>query len=124
MKKVLLFLFLILGTISTAFAEEKTYRNGEVTAYLSGNRAEIVDNTNNVCIIVSVSRTKSLTGEWLYEFACNNKTTKRLTKLALHGAIAAGISAVASPATTAAISSVVNVVADDIYDEICEYYKE
>ncbi len=108
----------------SAFAEKKEYKHGEVTAYYKGNKAEIVDNVNNVCIIVSVERTgKNSAGEWLYEFACNNKKTKALTKLALKGAIDLGITSVAGPAG-GAISSVATTIALEYYNDVCEYFGE
>lgn len=125
MQKLKFILVMLLCFASfTCVAATKKYNNGEVTAHLSGNRAEIVDNVKNVCIVVKVSRQKSSAGEWLYEFACNNKTTKRLTLLALHEAIKVGVSTVASPLGAAAISGVATIVADDIYDSICEYYRD
>lgn len=124
MKKLILLFVMVLGIVVTSFAETKQYKHGEVTAYLSGNRAEIVDNNNNVCIIVTIDRTKNSLGEWVYEFACGNKKTKNLTKLALKSAITFGISSVASPAGAAAISAVATSVASDIYDDVCNYYGE
>lgn len=124
MKRLLLFFIMMLGIVSTASAETKQYKNGEVTAYLSGNRAEIVDNNKNVCIIVSVSRSKNAVGEWVYEFACNNKKTKNLTKLGLKAAITAGISSVASPAGAVAISAVATSIAGDVYDDVCNYFSD
>lgn len=79
---------------------------------------------SNVCIIVTIDRTKNSLGEWVYEFASGNKKTKNLTKLALKSAITLGISSVASPAGAAAISAVATSVASDIYDDVCNYYGE
>lgn len=124
MKKLVLLFIMLLGFATATFAETKRYKHGEVTAYLSGNRAEIVDNNNNVCIIVTIDRSKNSLGEWVYEFACGNKKTKNLTKLALKSAITIGISTVASPAGAAAISAVATTVAGDIYDDVCNYYGE
>ena len=124
MKKLVLLFLMMLGFVTATFAETKQYKQGEVIAYLSGNRAEIVDNNNNVCIIVTIDKSKNSLGEWVYEFACNNKTTKNLTKLALKSAITVGISSVASPAGAAAISAVATTVASDIYDDVCNYYGE
>lgn len=124
MKKLLMLFCVLVGFAVSAIAGERQYKNGEVTAYLSGNRAEIVDNKNNVCIIVSVDRSKNSAGQWVYEFACNNKKTKNLTKLALKAVITAGISSVASPAGAAALSAVATTVAGDIYDDVCAYYAD
>ncbi len=124
MKKILAIVTLIFCMISVGQAREKEYKNGEVTAYYDGNKAEIVDNVNNVCIIVTVERSKNSLGEWVYEFACNNKRTKGLTKLALHSAITAGISAVATPAAAGAVASVVNTIAAEYYNDVCEYFAE
>lgn len=124
MKKLVLLFVMMLGFVTATFAEEKQYKHGEVTAYLSGNRAEIVDNNNNVCIIVTIDRSKNSLGEWVYEFACGNKETKNLTKLALNTAIRLGIYSVASPAGAEAISAVATSLANDIYDNVCNYYGE
>ena len=128
MKKLLFILFLVFGVVSSAFAEEKSYKNGQVTAYLSGNRVEIVDNTNNVCIVVSATTSKSSAGDILYNLACGNKYSKNITKLALKAAIATLITGAASSAgpsgtaAGAAISAVATSIAGDAYDDMCNYF--
>lgn len=128
MKKLLLIFFLLLGSIPTVLAETKHYKNGQITAYLSGNRVEVVDNDNNMCVVVNVSSHKNSAGQIIYDLACGNKYTKNLTKLALKGAIGTLIvsaTSVGGPAGTAAgatISAVATSIAGDAYDDICNYF--
>lgn len=128
MKKLLLLLALVLGVVSSASARERSYKNGQVTAYLSGNRVEIVDNDNNVCIVVTADTHKNSAGEMLYDLACGNKYTKNITKLALKTAIATlitGAASTAGPSGTAAgaaISAVATSIAGDAYDDMCNYF--
>lgn len=128
MKKFLVLLIMILGLVSSAFAETKSYKNGEVTAYLSGNRVEIIDNNNNTCIVISATSHRNSAGETLYNLACGNKYTKNLTKLALKSAIATLITGAASAAgpgglvAGSAISAVATSIAGDAYDDMCDYF--
>lgn len=128
MKNLLLIFVMVLGVVSSAFAEEKSYKNGQITAYLSGDRVEIVDNTNNVCIIVTATTHKNSAGQVLYDLACGNKYTKNITKLGLKAAIATVITTAASSvgptgtAAGAAISAVATTIAGDAYDDMCNYF--
>ncbi len=121
MKKLLFILVLILGIVSTASAKEKSYKNGQITAYLSGDRVEIVDNDNNVCIVVTVERRQSSAGEALYYLACGNKYTKNITKIALKAAITNIILSAASAASAAAPAAATS-IASDAYDDMCDYF--
>ena len=119
--KSLLVAIVVMLSAFSASAETKEYANGEVTAYYSGNRAEIVDNVNNVCVIVTINRTdKNSAGEWLYEMACDNKVTKNLTKFALRGVIDSAVAAVSSPI----IAAVADQIAMGLYDEACQYFAD
>lgn len=130
MKKFLALFIMILGVVSSAFAETKSYKNGEVTAYLSGNRVEVVDNNNNTCIVITATTHRNSAGETLYNLACGNKYTKNLTKLALKTAIATLITGAASTAgpggtaTGAAIRAVATSIAGDAYDDMCNYFEK
>lgn len=126
MKKLLMILIFFLGIIPKIFADEKNYKNGQVTAYLSGNRVEIVDNVNNVCVVVNVTSRKNSVGETIYNLACGNKYTKNIAKLGLRAAIESMVRSAAStaagPAAGAVIGSVAGSIASDAYDDICKYF--
>ena len=128
MKKLLVIFVMVLGVVSSAFAETKSYNNGQVTAYLSGDRVEIVDNNNNTCIVITATTHRNAAGEILYNLACGNKYTKNLTKFALKTAIGSLItsaSSVAGPsgaATGAAISAVAMSIAGDASDDMCNHF--
>ena len=120
MKKFLLFLFLCISF--TVFADEKTYNNGDVTAYYSGNKAEIIDNNTNTCILVTVNKSKNSLGETVYDLACNNRVTKGLTKVALQGAIASAITYASGGTAAPAVKLVSSYIANDFYDRVCNYF--
>lgn len=123
MKKIVLLLSFICISFAT-FADEKTYKNGEVTAYYSDNRAEIVDNNTNTCIVVTIESSKNSLGETIYELACNNRITKGLTKMALQGAIAAAITSASGGAAAPAVKLVSSAIANDLYDRACAYFAD
>ena len=128
MKKLLVIFVMVLGVVSSAFAETRSYNNGQVTAYLSGDRVEIVDNNNNTCIVITATTHRNSAGEMLYNLACGNKYTKNLTKLALQTAIgylitsAASVAGPTGTAAGAAISVVATSIARDAYDDMCNHF--
>lgn len=128
MKKFLVIFVMVLGVVSSAFADTRSYNNGQVTAYLSGDRVEIVDNNNNTCIVITATTHRNSAGETLYNLACGNKYTKNLTKLALRTAIGTLITSAASvagptgTAAGAAISAVAMSIAGDAYEDMCNHF--
>ena len=128
MKKFLVIFVMVLGVVSSAFADTRSYNNGQVTAYLSGDRVEIVDNNNNTCIVITATTHRNAAGEMLYNLACGNKYTKNLTKLALRTAIgtlitsAASIAGPTGTAAGAAISAVAMSIAGDAYEDMCNHF--
>lgn len=121
MKKFILFLFLCISF--TVFADDKiTYNNGDVTAYYSGNKVEIIDNNTNTCIYVTVDESRNSLGETVYDLACNNRVTKGLTKVALQMAIASAITAASSGTATPAVKVASSYIANDLYDRVCDYF--
>lgn len=128
MKKFIVIFVMVLGVVSSAFADTRSYNNGQVTAYLSGDRVEIVDNNNNTCIVITATTHRNSAGETLYNLACGNKYTKNLTKLALRTAIGTLITSAASvagptgTAAGAAISAVAMSIAGDAYEDMCNHF--
>lgn len=122
MKRLLMLLVVALVFGLTSFAKQKQYKHGEITAHLSGNRVEIVDNVKNVCIVVEVNRSKNSVGDYVYEVLCNNKKTKNLTKTALKSAISSLIATQAPYAS--GIIPYANSIASDLYDDVCNYFAE
>lgn len=123
MKKIILLLAFICISFAS-FADEKSYNNGAVTAYYSGNRAEIVDNNTNTCIVVAIESSKNSFGDTIYDLACNNKITKGLTKIALQGAIAAAITSASAGTAAPAVKVVSSFIANDLYDRVCAYFAD
>lgn len=124
----LLAFFLIPGN---ADAQTRTKISDGVYLVNYANTWTIEDDNTQQCITLSVNKREDRSGRPVYDVLCGNKYTKGLTKTALQGGITYALSAAGASlggpggaALGATISRYVNSIASNIYDDVCDYYKD
>ena len=129
MKKYLLLLIMAFIAIPSLQAQQRTKIIDGVYLVRYGNTAVVEDDINQMTWNLSVTaeeKTDNLGhkfGEYVYTFACANKYTKGLTKLALRGAIVSTLTS-ATVGVGAITADVAATMALIYYDDVCEYYKD
>lgn len=129
MKRLLLVIMVLLGMTPIVSAQQRTKIIDGVYLVRYGNTAVVEDDINKMTWNLSVTaeaKTDNMgrkVGEYVYTFACGNKYTKGLTKLALKGAIVTTLTSatVGAGAITADVAATIALI---YYDDVCDYYKD
>ncbi len=121
MKKTLLFFILLLSVTINVCAQKRTKITDDVSLVRYGNVTVIEDNKNQKTWTVTVSREKNRAGEWVYNVACGNKYTRGIAKFAISRSVKA---LVASTGVGVLAAEASGVIANIVYDDVCEYFKD
>ena len=116
---------------SNANAQRRTKISDGVYIVNYANTWTIEDDNTQQSISLSVDKREDRSGRPVYDILCGNKYTKGVAKTALKGGITSALSAAGAAlggpggATLGAvISTYVNSIASNIYDDVCDYYKD
>jgi hypothetical protein len=125
MKKILLICFAVIGLAFTANAQERTKIKDGLYLVSYGKSVVIEDEVNQRSISMEIAQEgiDQRNGEMVYNVVCG-KWTKRVVKLGLKSAVAAGIKAAALTEGASLAVSAAAELANWIYDDVCEYYGE
>lgn len=132
--KNLLFIIAVLALFlipNTANAQKRTKLADGIYLVTYGNTAVIEDDNSQQSISLSIERREDNSGRPIYDLLCGNKYTKGLAKTALQSAISYGLASAgaalggtAGAAFGAYVSKYTNSIASNIYDDVCNYYKD
>ena len=116
---------------SNANAQRRTKISDGVYIVNYANTWTIEDDNTQQSISLSVDKREDRSGRPVYDILCGNKYTKGVAKTALKGGITSALSAAGAAlggpggATLGAvISTYVNSIDSNIYDDVCDYYKD
>jgi hypothetical protein len=121
MKKILVILVAIIGFLATSnsvSAQTRTKIADGIYLVSYGNSFGIENDNTKQCINLSVAQKKNSAGDVVYDILCGNKYTKGLIKTGL----AYGIRAALSAYGQAWLTPIAGVVANNIYDDVCNYF--
>lgn len=109
-----------LGISNSAFAQQRTKISDGIYLVNYGSSFGIENDNTKQCINLSVKQQKKSDGSVVYDVLCGNKYTKGLVKTGL----AYGIKAALTAYGQAWLTPFVGVVANNIYDDVCDYFGE
>ncbi len=116
---------------SNVNAQKKTKISDGVYLVNYANTWTIEDENTQQCISLSIDKREDRSGRPIYDIFCGNKYTKGVAKTALQSGITSALSAAGAAlggpggaALGATISRFVNSIASNIYDDVCNYYKD
>ena len=112
----------------SAKAQTRTKISNGVYLVNYANTWTIEDDNTQQCITLSIDKREDRSGRPVYDILCGNKYTKGVAKTALKGGITSALSAAGAalgvPELGARIGKYVNSIASDIYDDVCDYFKD
>lgn len=116
---------------SNVNAQKKTKISDGVYLVNYANTWTIEDENTQQCISLSIDKREDRSGRPIYDIFCGNKYTKGVAKTALQRGITSALSAAGAAlggpggaALGETISRFVNSIASNIYDDVCNYYKD
>lgn len=114
-----------------AKAQTRTKISNGVYLVNYANTWTIEDDNTQQCITLSIDKREDRSGHPVYDILCGNKYTKGVAKAALQSGITSALSAVGAyyggpkgAAFGATISRYANLIALNIYDDVCDYFKD
>lgn len=115
----------------SAKAQTRTKISNGVYLVNYANTWTIEDDNTQQCITLSIDKREDRSGRPVYDILCGNKYTKGVAKTALKRGITSALSAAGAALggpggakLGAIISTYVNSIASNIYDDVCDYYKD
>ncbi|MDR1553092.1 MAG: hypothetical protein LBS69_06490 [Prevotellaceae bacterium] len=123
MKKILIILVALVGFFgisNSVSAQQRTKIADGIYLVSYGSSFGIENDNTKQCINLSVEQKKKKDGSVVYDILCGNKYTKGLVKTGLAYGITAALTAYGQPW----LSPFVGAVANNIYDDVCDYFGE